>query len=59
MLEEIAGPVLMLATKAGGYFNASNIIIDGGWKMVSVSFLVDLDELTVEMMVQTASANDV
>jgi len=33
--QEMAGPVLMLATKAGGYLNAAEIIIDGGWKMTA------------------------
>ncbi|GFZ49607.1 hypothetical protein JCM24511_07008 [Saitozyma sp. JCM 24511] len=31
--EEMAGPVMLFATPAGGYLNGSNILIDGGWSM--------------------------
>jgi NAD(P)-dependent dehydrogenase (short-subunit alcohol dehydrogenase family) len=31
--EEIAGIVLMLASPAGNFLNASNCVVDGGWHL--------------------------
>ncbi|WWC65800.1 uncharacterized protein I303_108422 [Kwoniella dejecticola CBS 10117] len=33
--EEVAGAALMLASPAGSYMNAADIIIDGGWRLLS------------------------
>jgi NAD(P)-dependent dehydrogenase (short-subunit alcohol dehydrogenase family) len=35
-LYEIAGPVLMLASPAGNFFNGESIRIDGGWLLVRI-----------------------
>lgn len=33
--EEIAGPIIMLASPAGRFMNSANILVDGGWGIVS------------------------
>lgn len=40
--EEIIGPVLMLSSRAGGYFAGSILAVDGGRLLVSVNGLVSI-----------------
>ncbi|KAL7425128.1 hypothetical protein Q5752_000816 [Cryptotrichosporon argae] len=35
LIEEVAGPVLMMASPAGSYLNGVSLIVDGGWTMTA------------------------